>query len=48
MIFDDITYIWNLKTNDAISLLNKTEIDLRLWGKGEGRERAPLHKIDSQ
>ena len=36
MIFDDITYMWNLKTNDAISLLNKREMDLQIMvAKGE-------------
>lgn len=30
MIFDDITYMWTLKTKDANSLLNKTEIDSQI------------------
>ena len=50
MIFDDITYMWNLKTNDAISLLKKTEIDLQIMvAKGErGGTQATLYKIDNQ
>lgn len=36
MIFDDITYMWTLKTNDANSHLNKTEIDSQIMvAKGE-------------
>lgn len=30
MIFDDITYMRTLKTKDANSLLNKTEIDSQI------------------
>ena len=59
MIFDDITYMRTLKTKDANSLLNKTEIDSQIMvakggsggisqGFGIKQTHATLYKIDNQ